>query len=421
MGAPRKFDEETRARAVRLYQDRLRDHGESKLAARRHVGELLDVNPATIRNWIEAEERSSGFRSGSSGNDDDTAAELRKLRAENAELRRANEILKTASAFFGSGGAGPSTQVRLLFVHEHRSRFGVEPICAVLSEHGVQVAPQTYYRWRARPVTDRQLDEAYLVNRIVDIYRKNRCVYGVRKMWRAARREGLRIGRDQMGRLMRVAGIQGVRRGVHHTTTTTRDQRAARHPDLVKRAWAAPTRPDALWVADFTYVWTASGFCYVSFVTDVYSRRILGWKASMSKTTDLVSGALAQALSTRQRAISEFTAEGLIHHSDAGSQYTSLAFTEQLAEAGIAGSIGTVGDALDNALMESTIGLCKSELITQSVHSRNWNGLREVERETAEWVHWYNSARLHSSIDYLPPIEREMVYATSIAQQGAVA
>jgi putative transposase len=190
-------------------------------------------------------------------------------------------------------------------------------------------------------------------------------------MWHAARRAGLRVGRDQVGRLMRIAGIQGVRRGMHRTVTTTRDERAPRHPDLVKRGWAAPNRPDAVWVADFTYVWTAAGFCYVSFITDVYSRRILGWRVSMSKTTDLVAAALAQALATRRRSDSEFTARGLVHHSDAGSQ---LAFTEELAEAGIAGSIGTVGDALDNALMESTIGLYKTECITPAARGRNWFG-----------------------------------------------
>ena len=152
--------------------------------------------------------------------------------------------------------------------------------------------------------------------------------------------------------VMRIAGIQGVRRGVHRTTTTTGEPGAPRHPDLVKRGWKTPNRPDAIWVADFTYLWTACGFAYVSFITDVYSRRILGWKASMSKSTDLVTAALAQALATRRRANAQFTAEGLIHHSVAGSQYTALAFTEELREAGIAGSIGTVGDALDNALME---------------------------------------------------------------------
>jgi putative transposase len=229
------------------------------------------------------------------------------------------------------------------------------------------------------------------------------------------------LGRDQVGRLMRIAGVQGVRRGAHRTVTTTRDERAPRHPDLVKRGWKTPNRPDAVWCADFTYVWTAAGFCYVSFITDVYSRRILGWRVSMSKTSDLVTAALAQALATRRRASSEFTASGLIHHSDAGSQYTALAFTEELAEAGIAGSIGTVGDALDNALMESTIGLYKTECITPGTRARNWAGLREVERETAEWVHWYNDERIHSSIDYVTPKEREVVYAHTIAQRGEVA
>jgi putative transposase len=236
--------------------------------------------------------------------------------------------------------------VKHCYIHAYRHRFGVQPICAVLSAHDMKIAPQTYYRWLACPIRPAELEEAYLVNEIVGLYRQNRCVYGVRKMWHAARRAGVQVGRDQVGRLMRIAGVQGVRRGAHRTVTTTRDDRAPRHPDLVKRGWKIPNRPDAVWVADFTYVWTAVGFCYVSFITDVYSRRILGWRASMGRTTELVTSALAQALATRRRASSEFTAQGLIHHSDAGSQYTALAFTEELAEAGIAGSIGTVGDSL---------------------------------------------------------------------------
>lgn len=309
----------------------------------------------------------------------------------------------------------------LAYIHAFRERFGVEPICRVLSEHEITIAPGTYYKWKARKVSDHAFEEAYLVNAVVDLYEKHRRVYGVRKMWHTARREGLGLGRDQVGRLMRVAGIQGVRRGEHRTVTTTREERAPRHPDLVKRAWDGPTRPDALWVADFTYVWTAAGFVYTSFITDVFSRRILGWRTSVSKSTDLVSGALAQALATRRRADAEFTGHGLVHHSDAGSQYTALAFTEELVEAGIAGSIGTVGDALDNALMESTIGLYKTELIDGSAAGRNWGGRREVERETASWVHWYNSERIHSSIDYQAPIERELVYARTIAQRVEVA
>jgi putative transposase len=310
--------------------------------------------------------------------------------------------------------------VKLLYIYQFRERFGVEPICAVLSEHGMKIAPGTYYRWLACPVSDAALTEAYLVNEIVDLYRANRSVYGVRKMWHAARRAGLAVGREQVARLMRIAGLQGVRRGEHRTCTTVREPAAARYPDLVQRGWKTPNRPDAVWVSDFTYVWTACGFVYASFLTDVYSRRILGWRVAAHKTVDLVTAALAQALATRQRADADFTAHGIVHHSDAGSQYTALAFTEELREAGIAGSIGTVGDALDNALMESTIGLYKTEVILQ--HStRNWSGLREVERETAAWVQWYNHDRIHSSVGNMPPVEWEARYAVAVAQQGAAA
>jgi transposase InsO family protein len=168
----------------------------------------------------------------------------------------------------------------------------------------------------------------------------NRKVYGAHKLWKAARRAGHDIGRDQTARLMRIAGITGVVRGRHSTTTTTRDKHAARHPDLCERAWDTPTAPDQWWVADFTYVWTLAGFCYVALLTDVFSRRILGWRVSTSKATPLVLSVLEQALFTRRRADARFTATGLVHHSDAGSQYTSLVFTEALREAGIAGSIG---------------------------------------------------------------------------------
>jgi len=266
------------------------------------------------------------------------------------------------------------------------------------------IAPSTYYARRQAPVPAAELADAYAANVLVGLYRANRGLYGVRKLWHAARRAGHPWGRDRVGRLMAIAGIDGVRRGRRSTMTTRRDPTAPRHPDLIDRAWATPSRPDQWWVADFTYVWTLAGFVYVSFVTDVYSRRILGWRVSATKTTPLVSSALEQALFTRRRGNAGFTATGLVHHSDAGSQYTSLAFTEALLEAGIAGSIGSVGDALDNALMESTIGLYKTELIDRQ---RSWTGRNEVERETAAWVHWFNTERLHSAIDYCPPVEFE--------------
>ena len=294
------------------------------------------------------------------------------------------------------------------YIDAFRGRFGVEPICRVLTEHGMQIAPSTYYATVRARVSVSDLADAYLANEVVTVFRANRSVYGVRKCWHELRRAGHEVGRDQVGRLMRIAGITGVVRGHHHTRTTHRDAAAPRHPDLIERAWDTPTRPDQWWVADFTYVWTLAGFCYVALCTDVYSRRILGWRVTTAKTTPLVMSVLEQALSTRRRADSRFTATGVVHHSDAGSQYTSIAFTDALLEAGIAGSIGSVGDALDNALMESTVGLYKTELIDR--HDRSFTGRTELERETASWVHWYNATRLHSSIGYLPPVEYEAAW-----------
>jgi transposase InsO family protein len=295
--------------------------------------------------------------------------------------------------------------VIVAYIDGYRQRFGVEPICAVLSEHGMKIAPSTYYAHRAQPVSGAALQEAYLVNALVTLWQENWGVYGVRKMWHAARRAGIDVGRDQVGRLMAIAGIRGVVRGRHRTITTRRDQAAARHPDLVKRDWDAPSGPDQLWVADFSYVWTLAGFVYVAFVVDVFSRRILGWRVTTSKHTSLVTDALRQALNLRSRHESHWTAMGLVHHSDAGSQYTSVAFTAELILAEIAGSIGTVGDALDNALCESTIGLFKTEAI--DIDGPAWRDRREVEWQVARWVHWYNTTRLHSSIGNLPPIEYE--------------
>lgn len=293
----------------------------------------------------------------------------------------------------------------------------------MLSEHGIQIAPSTYYAHKTRRLgpTPAELVEAYLAHQLFELWRKHRRLYGRRKLWKTARRAGIAVGRDQTERLMRICGISGVRRGKRRTITTETDPKAARHADHVKRRWAYPSRPDQWWCADFTYVWTTAGFCYVSFITDVYSRRILGWRVSTSKATPLVLSALEQALFTRRRTNVEFTSTGLLHHSDAGSQYTSLAFTEALTEAGITGSIGSVGDALDNALMESSIGLFKTEVID---HERDtWSSWRQVEQATAEWVHWFNHQRLHSSIGDIPPVEYEDIYyhSTQRPQQPAAA
>ena len=274
----------------------------------------------------------------------------------------------------------------------------------MLTEHGLKIAPSTHYQRVTCPVSPAELADADAANTLVDLYRAHRGLSGVRKPWHAARRAGHPWGRDQVGRLMRRAGLDGIRRGRRTTITTRRDASAPRHPDLRDREWASPSRPDQWWVADFTYVGTLAGFVSVSFVTDVYSRRILGRRVSTAKTTPPGTAALEQPLFTRRRGNAAFTATGPVHHSDAGSQYASLAFTEALLEAGIAGSIGSVGDALDNALLESSIGLYKTELIDRR---RSWTGRNEVERETAAWVHWFNTERPHSAIGYRPPVEFE--------------
>ena len=291
------------------------------------------------------------------------------------------------------------------YIDTQRGRFGVEPVCAVLAEAGIQIAPSTYYARSNAPLTEAEQDDAYLANALRSLWQDNWAVYGARKLRHAARRAGHDLGRDQVARLMRIAGITGAVRGKHRTVTTQADQTAPRHPDLVRRGWHAPTGIDQLWVADFSYVWTLAGFVYVAFVVDVFSRRILGWRVTTTKHTGMVTDALRQALQVRRRGEHEWVAAGLIHHSDAGSQYVSVALTAELLDAGIAGSIGSVGDALDNALCESTIGLFKTEAI--NLAGPAWTDRRDVEWQVARWVHWYNADRLHSSIGHLPPVEFE--------------
>jgi len=288
----------------------------------------------------------------------------------------------------------------------------------VLTEYDVAIAPSTYHAHKACPVTQADWDDAHMANVALEVWRANRSLYGADKLATAMGNAGYIVGRDQVARLMKIVGIEGVRRDNHRTITTRPNPDAARHPDLINRAWNTPTRPDMWWVADFTYVWTLAGFVYVSFVTDVFSRRILGWRVSADRTTALVMAALEQALFTRRRHDARFTSAGLVFHSDAGSQYTAISFTEALLDAGIAPSIGTVGDALDNALMESTIGLYKTELINHD-RARSWSGRAEVERETAAYVHWFNATRIHHSIGKLSPIQFEEHYRHQQLPNGA--
>lgn len=282
------------------------------------------------------------------------------------------------------------------FVDAHRGMYGVEPICAV-----VPIAPSTYDEAKAREADPMRLParaqrDWQLRSEIDRVGRANRRVYGVRKVWQQLRREGISAARCTVERLMRADGLRGVVRGAR--VRTTLPEAAADCPrDLVDRAFVA-RRPNQLWVADVTYVATWRGMVYVAFVIDVFSRRIVGWRASASMRTDLALDALEQALYDRE------VDAGLVHHSDRGSQYLSIRYTERLAGAGIEASVGSRGDAYDNALAESVIGLFKTEVIW---HGGPWRSLDDVEYATLEWVAWFNTCRLMAPLGYLPPAEYE--------------
>jgi putative transposase len=291
------------------------------------------------------------------------------------------------------------------FIDEHRDRFGgVQPICRVLAAHGCRIAPSTYWAARSRPPSARSVRDAQLSERIASIHAANYGVYGARKIWWELRRQGDQVARCTVERLMRRAGLRGAVRG-KKIRTTVADPAGQRVGDLLNRDFTAQ-RPNRSWVADFTYVAAWCGIVYVAFAVDVYSRAIVGWSAATHKRTSLVLSTLDMGLWRRDRD-GRTVEKGLIHHSDAGSQYTSFRFTTHLLEAGIDASIGSVGDALDNALMESTIGLYKTELIKPR---GPWRSLAQVELATAEWVDWYNTTRLHSATGYRPPAEYESIY-----------
>ena len=316
------------------------------------------------------------------------------------------------------------------FIDDNRARFGVEPICRVLTQHGVPIAPSGYYAFKTRPASARAQRDALLLIEIERIYRDRnlgRGLAGARKMWRLLTRQiadGVidadlgPVARCTVERLMRHAGLTGVRRGGPKVITTRADSSAARPPDLVDRNFAAG-RPNELWVVDFTYVPTWSGMAFTAFVTDVFSRRIVGWRTASRMPTDLPLDALEMALWTRQRqgvTDEHGRLEGLVQHSDAGSQYTAIRYADRLAEAGALASIGTVGDSYDNAMAESVIGLYKTECVR---HDGPFRTVDDLELATLSWVHWFNTARLHSALDYATPIEFENAYYRQInpAQQ----
>jgi len=282
------------------------------------------------------------------------------------------------------------------FIDAHRAAYGVEPICRVLP-----IAPSTYYAHKARQddparCSARARRDAALQPEIMRVWEATRRRYGATKVWKQLNREAIPVARCTVERLCRALGVRGIVRG-RRVTTTLPDGAADRPVDLVQRDFTA-TRPNQLWVADLTYVVTWAGFVYVAFVTDAFSRRIVGWRAARSLRTDLTLDALEQALYDRD------TDAGLIHHSDRGSQYLAIRYTDRLLELGIEGSVGSRGDAYDNALAETINGLYKAEVIH---HLGPWKGLEDVEFATLEWVAWYKSQRLMGPLGYVPPAEYE--------------
>jgi putative transposase len=283
------------------------------------------------------------------------------------------------------------------FITEHQGRWGVEPICRVL-----QVAPSSYYAAIRRPPSARRRRDEGLKEEIRRVWDEHRQVYGADKVWAQLKREGIPVARCTVERLMRTLGLRGVVRGTTRVRTTIGDGASDRPLDLVARRFRAPA-PNRLWVADLTYVKTHSGWVYVAFVVDVCSRYVVGWQVSRSLRTDLALDALEMALWSRRT--QELT--GLIHHSDRGSQYLAIRYTERLAEAGAVPSVGSRGDSYDNALAESFNGLYKTELIR---HAGPWRGRDDVEYATLEYVDWFNHRRLHGELGMITPAEFEAAY-----------
>ncbi|WP_434062404.1 IS3 family transposase [Escherichia coli] len=369
------------------------------------IAPKIGCTPETLRVWVRQHERDTG--GGDGGLTTAERQRLKELERENRELRRSNDILRQASAYFGEGGVRPPLEKVMPLLDKLRKLYGVGPVCSEL-----HIAPSTYYHCQQqRHHPDKRSARAqrddWLKKEIQRVYDENHKVYGVRKVWRQLLREGIRVARCTVARLMAVMGLAGVLRGKKVRTTISRKAVAA--GDRVNRQFVAE-RPDQLWVADFTYVSTWRGFVYVAFIIDVFAGYIVGWRVSSSMETTFVLDALEQALWARRPS-------GTVHHSDKGSQYVSLAYTQRLKEAGLLASTGSTGDSYDNAMAESINGLYKAEVI----HRKSWKNRAEVELATLTWVDWYNNRRLLERLGHTPPAEAEKAYYASIGNDDLAA
>ncbi|EMV1397953.1 IS3 family transposase, partial [Escherichia coli] len=390
--------------AVRMVLES-QDEYDSQWAAICSIAPKIGCTPETLRVWVRQHERDTG--GGDGGLTSAERQRLKELERENRELRRSNDILRQASAYFGEGGVRPPLEKMMPLLDKLREQYGVGPVCSEL-----HIAPSTYYhcqqqRHHPDKRSARAQHDDWLKREIQRVYDENHQVYGVRKVWRQLLREGIRVARCTVARLMAVMGLAGVLRGKKVRTTISRKAVAA--GDRVNRQFVAE-RPDQLWVADFTYVSTWRGFVYVAFIIDVFAGYIVGWRVSSSMETTFVLDALEQALWARRPS-------GTVHHSDKGSQYVSLAYTQRLKEAGLLASTGSTGDSYDNAMAESINGLYKAEVI----HRKSWKNRAEVELATLTWVDWYNNRRLLERLGHTPPAEAEKAYYASIGNDDLAA
>ncbi|EHR7966913.1 IS3 family transposase, partial [Escherichia coli] len=380
-----RFSPEVRQRTIRMVLES-QDEYDSQWAAICSIAPKIGCTPETLRVWVRQHERDTG--GGDGGLTSAERQRLKELERENRELRRSNDILRQASAYFGEGGVRPPLEKMMPLLDKLREQYGVGPVCSEL-----HIAPSTYYhcqqqRHHPDKRSARAQHDDWLKREIQRVYDENHQVYGVRKVWRQLLREGIRVARCTVARLMAVMGLAGVLRGKKVRTTISRKAVAA--GDRVNRQFVAE-RPDQLWVADFTYVSTWQGFVYVAFIIDVFAGYIVEWRVSSSMETTFVLDALEQVLWARRPS-------GTIHHSDKGSQYVSLAYTERLKEAGLLASTGSTGDSYDNAMAESINGLYKAEVI----HRKSWKNRAEVELATLTWVDWYNNRRLLGRLGHTP-------------------
>ncbi|EFO4439223.1 IS3 family transposase [Escherichia coli] len=399
-----RFSPEVRQRAIRMVLES-QDEYDSQWAAICSIAPKIGCTPETLRVWVRQHERDTG--GGDGGLTSAERQRLKELERENRELRRSNDILRQASAYFAKAEFDRLWKKMMPLLDKLREQYGVGPVCSEL-----HIAPSTYYhcqqqRHHPDKRSARAQHDDWLKREIQRVYDENHQVYGVRKVWRQLLREGIRVARCTVARLMAVMGLAGVLRGKKVRTTISRKAVAA--GDRVNRQFVAE-RPDQLWVADFTYVSTWQGFVYVAFIIDVFAGYIVGWRVSSSMETTFVLDALEQALWARRPS-------GTIHHSDKGSQYVSLAYTERLKEAGLLASTGSTGDSYDNAMAESINGLYKAEVI----HRKSWKNRAEVELATLTWVDWYNNRRLLGRLGHTPPAEAEKAYYASIGNNDLAA